>query len=60
MAADVGDFVQHAGAGAMAALMPGAVPTVIALAGTADAAATMAEATVRERRTLRIELPPGL
>jgi hypothetical protein len=43
---------------AMAAWMPEAVPTVIALAGTTEAAATIAEAAVSERRILRIEDPP--
>src|SRR4029079_12974597 len=44
----------------MAAWMPDAVPTVIALAGAIEAAATSAEAAVRERRILRIEDPPGV
>jgi hypothetical protein len=44
----------------MAAWMPDAVPTVIALAGAIEAAATIAEAAVNERRTLRIKTLLGL
>jgi hypothetical protein len=40
--------------------MPDAVPTVIALAGAIEAAATIAEAAVRERRTLRIKTLLGV
>ena len=42
----------------MAAWIPDAVPTVMALAGATEAAAIIAEAAVSERRILRIEDPP--
>src|SRR5258705_3616804 len=44
----------------MAAWMPDAVPTVIALAGAIEAAATSAEAAVSERRILRIKTLLGV
>jgi hypothetical protein len=59
MAADIGD-VFHGEVPSMAAWMPDAVPTVIALAGAIEAAATIAEAAVRERRILRIKTLLGL
>src|SRR5712671_2971028 len=44
----------------MAAWMPDAVPTVIALAGAIEAAAMIAEAAVKERRILRIKTLLGV
>jgi hypothetical protein len=44
----------------MAAWMPAAVPTVMALAGVMAATAVSAEAAVSERSSLRIQISPEL